>query len=630
MSATPSQGTIELGSQKVSFSGQVMITTPGSPGAQSIGGGVQVTVIGGSFSTTVPTQSDGSFSVPATTVSTGTTFTFSVTGTNLYSSGSGQVQIAAAAPATTSIALASSGVITFGSPGATLTGTVTALNASSTSVPVANVPVYLNGGSTPVATTNSGGQFSYPVASAPANPTFTFSVNQDSDPNPLYTAASTPITVTVTPGQTNVAVQPNITVNGGPQTVIFTVTVDVTPAGTGTTAQPIGSGIPVEVTKDGSAITTTLAGTTDANGVVKYTIGGVRPGDDYNFAVSGGTLYTNGNLDFAFNKESTNLTVTPSRASVTKGAQTVTFAGTATGTGGDNSVPIADAAVTLNNAPTPVATTDANGDFSYTASAISHAGTYEFSIAGTDTYTSGSQSIAIGITAAVTRIDYIRVSPSGLKYGQHATLQAAVQYKSGTTWVGFPGARVYLSEGKTTLGSVVATKHRKVHRGAADHARLRLDGAGPRRHPEPAGVGRRQPGHRDAAEVGTFSAGLWSDGAVQLHRLPGGDGASPGTARCRASSFSTRPARAARGTCSGSFRCTTTTRRPRVARAPTSRTSTGRSSAANDNAYYRVMFPATSSFQTAVSKVIHSSRYPTRITGFAVSPHTLKKGQRSR
>src|ERR1700722_2472048 len=234
VTATPSQGTIELGSQKVSFSGQVMITTPGSPGAQSIGGGVQVTVSGGGFSATVPTQPDGSFSVPATTVSTGTTFTFSVTGTNLYSAGSGQVQIVAAAPATTSIALASSGVITFGSPGATLTGTVTALNASSTPVPVANAPVYLNGCSSPVATTNSSGQFSYPVASPPANPTFTFSVSQDSDATPLYTAASTPITVTVTPGQTNVAVQTNpATVNGGPQQVTFTVSVAVTPAGTG-------------------------------------------------------------------------------------------------------------------------------------------------------------------------------------------------------------------------------------------------------------------------------------------------------------------------------------------------------------------------------------------------------------
>ena len=40
-----------------------------------------------------------------------------------------------------------------------------------------------------------------------------------------------------------------------------------------------------------------------------------------------------------------------------------------------------------------------------------------------------------------------------------------------------------------------------------------------------------------------------------------------------------------------------------------------------------MVFPATSSFQTAVSKVIHSSRYPTRITGYTVSPHTLKKGQ---
>jgi hypothetical protein len=627
VTATPSQGTIELGSQKVSFSGQVMITTPGSPGAQSIGGGVQVTVSGGGFSATVPTQPDGSFSVPATTVSTGTTFTFSVTGTNLYSAGSGQVQIVAAAPATTSIALASSGVITFGSPGATLTGTVTALNASSTSVPVANAPVYLNGGSAPVATTNSSGQFSYPVASPPANPTFTFSVNQDADANPLYTAASTPITVTVTPGQTNVAVQTNpATVNGGPQTVTFTVTVDVTPAGTGATALPIGSGIPVDVTKDGSAMTTTLAGTTDANGVVKYTIGGVRPGDDYNFSVSGGTLYTNGNLDFAFNKESTNLTVTPSRASVTKGAQNVKFTGTATGLVGTSSAPIADAAVTLNGSATPVATTDANGDFSYTVNTISHAGTYEFSISASDTYTAGSQSIAIGLTAALTRIDYIKVSPSGLKYGQQATLQAAVQYRSGSTWVGFPGARIFLSEGKTALGSVVATKTGKftaklpTTHGSAWMAQVNA-----------ATLSQQASAAGNLAiamplKVGTFSAGLWTDGAVHT------TGCLVVTAPVRVgpmSSVQLQYATSTRGPWHllGKLPLHNFDKKAKGCASPNESYFNGAIRAANDNAYYRVVFPATSSFQTAVSKVIHSSRYPTRITGYTVSPHTLKKGQ---
>jgi hypothetical protein len=49
--------------------------------------------------------------------------------------------------------------------------------------------------------------------------------------------------------------------------------------------------------------------------------------------------------------------------------------------------------------------------------------------------------------------------------------------------------------------------------------------------------------------------------------------------------------------------------------------------AASDNAYYRAVFPASNSFQRTVSKMIHSARTQTRITSFAVSPRTLRKGQ---
>ena len=42
---------------------------------------------------------------------------------------------------------------------------------------------------------------------------------------------------------------------------------------------------------------------TDSSGALNYTIPGVRPGNDYNFTVASGTLYTAANEDFAFNKE---------------------------------------------------------------------------------------------------------------------------------------------------------------------------------------------------------------------------------------------------------------------------------------------------------------------------------------
>jgi len=45
------------------------------------------------------------------------------------------------------------------------------------------------------------------------------------------------------------------------------------------------------------------------------------------------------------------------------------------------------------------------------------------------------------------------------------------------------------------------------------------------------------------------------------------------------------------------------------------------------NAYYRADFPANNSFQGAVSGVIHAWRYQTKITGYAISPRTVTKGQ---
>jgi hypothetical protein len=49
--------------------------------------------------------------------------------------------------------------------------------------------------------------------------------------------------------------------------------------------------------------------------------------------------------------------------------------------------------------------------------------------------------------------------------------------------------------------------------------------------------------------------------------------------------------------------------------------------AALDNAYYRADFPATNYFQGAVSRVIRSWRYATKITNFSVTPHAVNSGQ---
>ena len=628
ITVTPSQGTIELGSQNVTFNGQVTITPPApggtTPTSQSIGPGVPVTITtGGSFSTTVMTGANGGFSVPVTGIAVATNFTFSIAATNLYGSGSSAVQIQAAAPATTTIAMATPGVITFGTPSVNLTGTVSAINASSTTLPVSGASVFLNGGTSPVATTNASGQFTYPVSGISANTTYTFSVN--AGPSNLYTAASTPTQVNVTPGQTALTIQTNPAfVNGGPQTVNFTVTVNVTPAGTGASPQPIGSGVPVMVSVDGGV--PAVFGTTDSSGTLTKGIMGVRPGDDYDFTVASGTLHTAAEKDFAFGKQSTTLTVTPSRPSVTEGSQNVTFSGTVTGVVASSSVPIQGAAVGLmvNNSSSSVATTDANGHFSYTAKGVSRAGTYQFTVAGTSTYTPGSASVAIGLTPAQTRITVIK--PPALKYGQRATLQGTVQYKSGTAWVGLPGGRVQLAEGKTSLGSLVAGKAGKftaklpTTHGFAWKAELN------------AAVLTQQAtiaGNLVIAmplKVGTFSASLATDGAVHA------SGCLVVTAPVRFSPMSTiqlQYATSARGKWHllGRLQLHNSDRKAKGCSNPNESFFTGAMHAANDNAYYRVMFAATSSFQSAVSKTIHSARTPTKITSYGVSPRALKTKQ---
>jgi hypothetical protein len=627
ITVTPTQGTIELGSQNVTFNGQVTITPPApggsTPAAQSIGPNVPVTITGGSFSTTVITGANGGFSVPVSGIAVATNFTFSIAATNLYGSGSSAVQIQAAAPATTAIVMANPGVITFGTPGVNLTGTVTAINASSTTLPVSGASVFLNGGTSPVATTNGSGQFTYPVSGITANTTYTFSVN--ADPNNLYTAASTPAQVNVTPGQTAVTIQTNPAfVNGGPQPVTFTVTVNVTPAGTGASAQPIGAGVPVMVSVDGGI--PAAAGTTDSSGVLTDKVKSVLPGDDYDFTVASGTLHTAAEKDFAFGKQSTTLTVTPSRPSVTEGSQNVTFSGTVTGVVASSSAPIQGAAVslTVNSSSSSVATTDANGHFSYTAKGVSRAGTYQFSVVGTNTYTPGSASVAIGLTPAQTRITVIK--PSALKYGQRAALRGTVQYKSGTAWIGLPGARVHLAEGKTSLGSVVASNTGKftaklpTTHGFAWKAQLN------------AAVLTQQAtiaGNLSIAmplKVGTFSAALGTDGAVHT------SGCLVVTAPVRFSPMSTiqlQYATSSRGKWHllGKLQLHNSDRKAKGCSNPNQSFFTGAMRAASDNAYYRVMFPATSSFQSAVSKTIHSARTQTKITSYAVSPRTLKTNQ---
>jgi hypothetical protein len=624
INVTPSQSTIELGSQNVTFSGQVLMTPPGSTSQVAIGAGVPVNVSGGSFSTVVTTNATGSFSVPVTGIAVATDFTFSVAQTGLYGQSSNLEHIAAAAPATTTINVASPAVITFGSPTATLTGTVVAVNASSTSVPLAGVTVNVSNGDQ--VTTNSSGQFTYQVSGISQPTTYTFSVSADS--NGLFTQAQTPVQVNVTPGTTALAVTtlPAV-VNSGPQTVQFTVTVDVTPAGTGTSALAIGAGVQVLVSVNGGI--PGPAGTTDSSGVVTDTITGVMPGNEYDFTIGQDPkgLYGAGNKDFSFNKQSTTLTVTPSQTSVTQGSQNVTFSGTITGSVmGGSPVPIQNAKVSLNGSSAPIATTDGAGSFSYTAKGIRAASTYVFSIAGTSTYTSGTASVAIGLSPAQTRIFGVTITPSKLKYGQTATLKGTVQYLGGSTWTGLGGVAIHLKEGATSLRSVTASS------AGAFTARL------------PSTHGFAWSAMVNAAlltqqttragnliisvpmRFGTFHASLGTNGKVSA------SGCLIVTAPVKygpTTSVQLQYKTSVRGAFHvlGRPALHNADRKAKGCTGANESFFSAAIKAASFNAYYRAVFPASNSFQRTVSQTIHSARTQTRITTFAVSPRTLKKGQ---
>ncbi|HEY2079521.1 MAG TPA: hypothetical protein VGH53_24590, partial [Streptosporangiaceae bacterium] len=464
VAATPT--TVTEGKQTVTFSGSVSVTPP-PPATQTavgIGSGIPIYLNGSSTAVTQTTDANGDFSYTATGVQPGT-YTFSVNQSTegLYSGASKDASVGAQAAPTTIAITPNPAVLTFGSPNALLTGTVTALpQGSSTAVAVPNAPVYLNGSASPVTTTNSSGHFSYTATGVTADTTDTFSV--PASLADLYSGSSGAVPINVDPGTTAMTVTANPPdINLGTSKVTFTGTVSVTPFGS-TTAQGAGTGIPVYLSVgNGSASQVTT--TDDSAGDFTYTATGIKQAADYDFSVKATTLSTAASKSIAIgqNQVQSTLTVTPTPASVTEGSQTITFSGQLTGVSpsGGPAVAIQKAPVELSvngKAATQIATTDANGDFTYTVSGISQKSAYDFSVAASATYTAATDDIAVPVDQARTRISHIKVAPAHLKYGQNATLRATVQYLNGTTWTALPRTAVHLAEGKTRLKTVTTAR----------------------------------------------------------------------------------------------------------------------------------------------------------------------------
>jgi hypothetical protein len=629
VSASPTD--VTAGNTSVTFSGTVSMTPPGAQSATGIGSGVPVYLAVGSGAPAQVTTTDdanGDFSVPESDITSAGDYTFSVNpdGSNpLYSTAQASVSVGtAAAPAT--ISVTPPGVITFGSTSTTLSGTVTAIPAgSSTLVPIADAPVYLNGSSTSFASTDASGHFSYPVSDITSDTDYSFSVNPGGT-DPLYTSASDTVPVDVAAGTTGMQVTANPSdVNLGSSTVTFSGTVSVTPSGS-STAQGIGSGVPVYLSVgDGAA---QQVATTDSGGGFSYTATGVTQAADYDFSVNGSTAnyYTAAaqSVPIGLSQVKSALTVTPSPASVTEGSQSVTFSGTLSGVapGSSTSVAIQNAPVYLNGGSSAVATTDANGDFTYAAHGIGKPSTFEFSVPSSSTYTAVMSGASVAVDQARTRITRVGLTPPHLKYGQTATLTGTVQYLGGGSWSALAGAVVHLAEGKTILGTATANSsgvftarlpstHGAAWSATVDAATLTLQASATgslvisvplQVKSFTAGLGVNDKvsasgclevtvpvgyGPETSVEI-QYSAGLrgpWRTlGSLLLHNVPGKNRSCP---TAEDSYFS------------GAIR------------------------AKLANAYYRADFPATDSFQGAVSNAIHSWKYQTRIVSFNATPRKV-------
>ncbi len=639
LSVTPTPTEVSEGQQTITFTGTIQVT-PSGGSAVGIGSGVPIDLsIGGASATEVTTTSDanGDFSFSVPDVTTATDYDISVLGTNLYSSASEDIEVPIV-PAVTTVAVSASPLdVTFGSQSVTFTGSVTALApGSTTAVGVGSgVPVDLSiggGTATQVTTTDdANGDFSYTVPGITASTDYRFSVGEQADD--LYGAANDDVTVDADPGTTNVMVTASPPdVNLGSSTVTFSGSVSVTPAGA-TAGNPVGADVPVYLSVGGAAAS--QVATTDSSGDFTAVVNNITQANDYNFTVDAGTLYTAGSDDvpIGLNQLNTDLTVVPSQMSVTEGSQDVTFTGTVTGAppGSTTQQNIGSGVqINLSIAGGPlvqVATTGSNSKFTYSATGIAKVTAYDFSVGSTSTYTAATDDVSIGLSPAKTRITKISVSPAHMVYGQKATLQGTVQYLSGKTWTDLPGATVQLSEGKTKLGTVDAS----------------ASGAFSATLPSTHGLGWNAvvpEGNLIQQATATGNLSIAVPTKLQSLKVALGVNTELSVAGCLEvtvpvgyaplTKIAIQYAAGSRGPWKtlGELQLRDIDASPRACGAATESYFSGSIRVRLANAYYRADFPSSYSFESVVSKPVHLWKYPTRITGYTVSPRSVRTGQK--
>lgn len=645
MTVQASPANVTEGSESVTFTGTVQVTPANSPAA-SIGSGVPVSVSvgGGSATVVASTNASGNFSYTATDVTAAATYTFSVTSTSLYTAASAAASVGTFAAPSTMTVTAVPAYVTYGSQSVTFDGTVTATPQGGSALGLGSgVPVSLtvttSQGSTNMGqvttTDDANGDFSYTATGLTAGGTYTFSTGGTS----LYTSASYAVPVALNPGMTAVSVTaspPDI--NLGSSTVTFSGTVSVTPFG-GTSSTGVGSGVPVYLSIGGGTASQ-VATTDDANGDFTYKVSNVTQPADYVFSVQAANFYQAGSdsVPIGLDQVNTTIAVTPNPASVTEGSQSVTFSGTVTGVSpeGSDPVPVAIQGAPVDvsigsGAPQQVAITDSNGQFTYTAADISQQTPYEFSVASTSMYTQATADVTVAAVQAPIRFRDIKVTPSPLSYGAHATLAGVVQYQYNATWTALPGAVVQLTEGRHNLGSVTTnstgqfTDKLPTNYGVSWKATVAAGNLS-----QQASYSAEMTVYVPVT-VKSFSAKLGTNDKVSVKgcittSAPIGQGPQP---------FTNIEYSAAKGGPWHLFRTELVldqTPRPASCRTAEDSYFSGSIQAKLANAWYRVDYPAAKSlgmysFDAATGPAVHAWKYPTRLTHFSMSPTHVKSGK---
>jgi hypothetical protein len=451
--------TVTAGSQDVTFTGSVTGVATGGTPVGIANAPVLLSISSGTASQVTTTDANGNFSYPISGISQTADYNFSVNADagGTYSAANDDITVNAQQATTAIQVTPSPASVSEGSPGVTFNGSVTVTPQGTTTATGigsgVEVDVSINGGTaSPAATTDANGNFSYQAQPISASTTYTFSVAS----TPLYSSASSPLTIPVTQAPSAITVTPSPAfVTLGSQDVTFNGTV---------TALPGGNAVPIpnaQVYVNGGQ---NPVATTDSNGKFSYQVTGITQTTGYTFSINQTNLYSAATylVTIPLNPAHTEMTAIANPPDVNLGSSTVTFSGTVTVTpaGSTNVVGIGSGVpvyLSINGGtPTQVtATDDANGDFTDTITGITQAADYNFSVNAGPSYSSATADVPIGLQQLAANLVVTPSQVSVTEGSQNVTFAGVLTGTApgSTVVVSIPNAPVYLNGGTTPIAT---------------------------------------------------------------------------------------------------------------------------------------------------------------------------------